>query len=160
MVKRSALVISLVIFSGWAALGATYTVPAGTVLNCRLSETLSTRLNYQGQPFTATLAEPLVINGNHVVPAGATVRGRIASLSRPGHIKGVGKILLAPQTIVLPSGRTLNVSAVLLHAYGAPGAQVANPEGVIKGPNGRMKDLKEVGLGVGGGGLLGTAIGG
>lgn len=160
MVKRAALVISLVTFSAWAALAATFTVPAGTILNCRLSQTLSTSLNYQGQSFTAVLAEPLVINGNQVVPAGATIRGRIASLSRPGHIKGVGKMLLAPQTITLPNGRTFNVSAVLLHAYGAPGARVANPEGTIKGPSARMRDLKEVGVGAGGGGLLGTAFGG
>lgn len=160
MVKRGALVISLVIFSCWAALAASHTVPAGTVLNCRLSQTLSTRLNYQGQSFTATLVEPLAVNGNQIVPAGATIRGRIASLGRPGRIKGVGKMLLVPQTITLPNGRILDVSAVLLHVYGAPGAKVANPEGTIKGPNGRMRDLKEVGIGAGGGGLLGTVIAG
>ena len=160
MVKRAVLVLSLVILSGWPAWAATYTIPAGTVLNCRLSETLSTSLNYRGQPFAATLAEPVVINGNRIVPAGATVRGRIASLSRPGHIKGVGKILLVPETLALPNGRTFTLSGVLLHAYGAPGAKVANPEGVVNGPASHMRDLKEVGIGVGGGSLLGTVFGG
>ncbi|MEJ2008325.1 MAG: TrbI/VirB10 family protein [Acidobacteriota bacterium] len=160
MVKRAVLLLSLVILAGWPALAATYTVPAGTVLNCRLSQTLSTSLNFRGQPFTATLAEPVVVNGNRIIPAGATVRGRIASLSKPGHIKGVGKMLLVPETLALPNGRTFTLNGVLLHAYGAPGAKVANPEGVVKGPNARMRDLKEVGIGVGGGGVLGTAIGG
>lgn len=160
MVKRAVLVVFLAILSGWTGRAATYTIPPGTVLHCKLSQTLSTRLNSQGQFFAATLAEPLVVNGNQVVPAGATIRGRIASLVRPGHIKGVGSMLLVPQTLAMPNGETFVVRAVLLHAFGAPGASIANSEGVVKGPNARMRDLKEVGIGIGGGGLLGTMFGG
>jgi hypothetical protein len=160
MVKRAVLVFSLVILSAWAGKAATLTVPPGTVLNCKLSQTLSTASNAQGQLFAAILAEPLVVNGNQIVPAGSTIRGRIASLSRPGRIKGVGKMLLVPETLALPNGQTFTMSAVLLHAYGAPGARIANPEGVVRGPGGRMRDLKEVGIGIGGGGLLGTMFGG
>ena len=160
MVKRAALVLSLVLLSAWAGMAANLTVPPGTVLNCRLSQTLSTALNTQGQLFAATLAEPLVVNGNQIVPAGATIRGRIASLNRPGRIKGVGKMLLSPETLALPNGQTFTINAVLLHTYGAPGAHIANPEGVVHGPNARVRDLKEVGIGIGGGGLLGTMMGG
>jgi len=160
MVKRFVLVLSLVILSAWAGRAATLTVSPGTVLNCRLSQTLSTALNSQGQLFAATLVEPLVVNGNQIVPAGATIRGRIASLNRPGRIKGVGKMLLAPETLAFPNGQTFTINAVLLHAYGAPGARIANAEGVVRGPDARLRDLKEVGVGIGGGGLLGTMIGG
>ena len=160
MVKRAALVFALAILSAWAGRAANVAVPPGTILNCRLSQTLSTALNSQGQLFAATLAEPLIVNGNQIMPAGATVRGRIANLTRPGRIKGVGKMLLVPETIALPNGQTFTMSAVLLHTYGAPGARMANPEGVVRGPDGRMRDLKEVGIGIGGGGLLGTMVGG
>jgi hypothetical protein len=160
MVKRAVLVASLVILSAWAGMAASVTVPPGTVLNCRLSQTLSTALNSQGQLFAATLAEPLIVNGTQIVPAGATIRGRIGSLRRPGHIKGVGKMLLVPETLAFPNGQTFTMSAVLLHAYGAPGARITNPEGVVRGPDARMRDLKEVGIGIGGGGLLGTMFGG
>lgn len=160
MVKRAVLVLSFVILSAWAGTAATLTVPPGTIFHCRLSQTLSTASNTRGQLFAATLAEPLVVNGNQVVPAGATIHGRIASLSRPGRMKGVGKMLLVPETLALPNGQTFTIDAVLLHAYGAPGARIANPEGVVRGPNARMRDLKEVGIGIGGGGLLGTMVGG
>lgn len=160
MVKRAVLVVSLVMLSAWGGRAATYAVPPGTVLNCKLSQTLSTKLNTQGQSFAATLAEPIVVNGNEIVPAGATLRGRIASLIRPGHIKGVGKMLLVPETLALPNGRTYTMNGVLLHIYGAPGASIANSEGVLKGPNARMRDIKEVGIGIGGGGLVGTMFGG
>ena len=160
MVKRAFLVASLVILSAWAGMAATLTVPPGTVLDTKLSQTLSTALNTQGQLFAAVLSEPVVVNGNQIVPAGATIRGRIAVLSRPGRIKGAGKMLLVPETLAFPNGQTFTINAVLLHAYGAPGARIANAEGVIQGPTGRMRDVKEVGIGIGGGGLLGTMIGG
>jgi len=160
MVKRAALVISLIILSAWAVMAANFTVPPGTILNCRLSQTLSTATNLQGQLFAATLAEPLTVNGTQIVPAGATIRGRIGSLSRPGRIKGVGEILLVPETLAFPNGQTFTMNAVLLEEYGAPDARIANPEGVVRGANARMRDLKEIGIGIGGGGLLGTMLGG
>ncbi len=160
MVKRAVLVVFLATLGCWTGRAATYTIPPGTVLNCKLSQTLSTRLNTRGQFFAATLDEPLVVNGNQVIPAGATLRGRIASLVRPGHIKGAGRMLLVPETLAMPNGETFVVRAILLHAYGAPGASMANSEGVVKGPNARMRDLKEVGIGIGGGSLIGAVFGG
>lgn len=160
MAKRAVLVISLILLGAWTGMAATLAVPSGTIFNCRLSQTLSTASNTQGQLFAATLIEPLIANGSQIVPAGATIRGRIASLSRPGRIKGVGKMLLVPETLALPNGQTFPINAVLLHAYGAPGARIANPEGVLRGRDGKLRDLKEVGVGIGGGSLLGTMIGG
>lgn len=160
MVKRAVLVASLVILSASAGMAATLSVPPGTVLDTKLSQTLSTALNTQGQLFAAVLSGPVVVNGTQIVPAGATIRGRIAVLNRPGRIKGSGKMLLVPETLAFPNGQTFTINAVLLHAYGAPGARIANAEGVMQGPTGRMRDVKEVGIGIGGGSLLGTIIGG
>ena len=160
MVKRAVLMASLIILSAWAGMAATLTVPPGTILNTKLSQTLSTDVNSEGQLFAAVLSEPVVVNDTQVIPIGATIRGRIATLNRPGRIKGTGKMLLVPETLAFPNGQTFTINAVLLHAYGAPGARIANAEGVIQGPTGRMRDVKEVGIGIGGGGLLGTMIGG
>jgi len=160
MVKRAVLVATLAILNAWAGKAATYTVPAGTILNCRLSETLSTAMNQQGQLFAATLVEPVVIDENQIIPAGSTIHGRITSLRRPGHVKGVGKMLLVPDTLALPNGQTFTMSGVLFEAYGAPGASIANSEGVIRGPNARMRDIKEVGIGIGGGTVVGSIFGG
>jgi hypothetical protein len=160
MVKRALLVV-LVVVSSWSLLwGASYNVPAGTILNCRLTQTLTTGLNSQGQSFAATVAEPLVVDGQVVIPTGATVQGRIASLSRPGRIKGVGEMVLSPETISMPNGRTFKLNAVLLHAYGAPGARVVDSEGLVKGPNAHKGDLMEIGIGTGAGTFLGTLVGG
>jgi hypothetical protein len=42
------------------------TVPQGTTLHCRLTETLSTRVSLQGDRFTATVSEPVALNGRDV----------------------------------------------------------------------------------------------
>lgn len=160
MVKRALLGILFTVLSVSLARAETYAISAGTTLHCRLVRTLSTKLNFQGDSFTATVTEPLVIDGKHVIPVGSTIDGRISWLARPGRIKGVGEMRLDAEKITLPDGRRLFVNALLVNAYGAEGARVAGEEGNIKGPHSRRKDLEEVGLGMGGGGFVGTLIGG
>jgi hypothetical protein len=137
-----------------------FAVPAGTTLHCRLLQTLTTKLNFRGDSFVATVSEPLVIDGKHVIPVGSTVEGHITWLTRPGRIKGVGEMRLDAEKINFPDGRSLPINAVLVNVYGAEGARVAGEEGSVKGARTRMKDLEEIGVGMGGGGFLGTIIGG
>lgn len=160
MVTRALLVALFIAGSGTPLAAASFTVPAGTVLNCRLAQTLTTQINSPGQDFAATVTEPLVIDGEEAIPIGATVRGRITTLSRPGRIKGVGEMMLSPETIAMPNGQTFTLKAVLLHAYGAPGAQVADTEGLLKGGDAHKADLTEIGIGTGGGTFIGLLVGG
>jgi len=160
MVKRALLGILLTILSVSVARAETFAVPAGTTLHCRLLQTLSTKLNFRGDSFVATVSESLVIDGRHIIPAGSTVEGRISWLARPGRIRGAGEMRLDAEKVNLPDGRSFPINAVLVNAYGAEGARVVGEEGYVKGPRSRMKDLEEIGVGMGGGGFLGTLIGG
>ena len=160
MVKRALLCILFTVWCVSVAWAETFAVPAGTTLHCRLLQTLSTKLNFQGDSFVATVSEPLVIDGKHVIPVGSTVEGRIAWLARPGRIKGVGEMRLDAEKVNFPDGRSFAVNAVLVNAYGAEDARVVGEEGYVKGPRSRIKDLQEIGLGMGGGGFLGTLFGG
>ena len=146
------------------------TVPAGTTLHCRLIQTLSTRVNYPGDTFTALVSEPLAVNGRTLIPVGSTLTGRVASVKRPGRIKGVGEMRLLAQGLALPDGRDVPLDAVLEGAKGAGQvAGPAGPEGTIKGPHSRVKTIGET-LGFAGGGtlvglifahpLVGMAVGG
>jgi len=67
---------------------------------------------------------------------------------------------LSAEKITFPNGRSTPISAVLLSAYGAEGAKVAGIEGTVKGSSSRLRQLQEVGMGMGGGGFVGTLIGG
>jgi hypothetical protein len=159
MVKRVLLSVSLLVLGVSFARAEKNTIPVSTVLHCRLTQTLTTHLNAQGDSFTADVTEPVTIDGREVIPAGAKIEGRIAQLQHPGRIRGVGEMRLAAEKVVMPDGATYPLSAILAAVYGAD-AMVHGEEGNVKGPNSQLRTLKEVGVGMGGGGLVGTIFGG
>src|SRR3954471_23620918 len=66
----------------------TFTVPAGTLVSVRLGETLGSKTSQAGQDFTATLAEPVIVEQKEVIPAGADARGTVVDAKGLGHFKG------------------------------------------------------------------------
>lgn len=160
MVKRVLLSTLLASFLALPAAAEQFVLPAGSPLHCRLTQAVSTKLNFQGDAFTATVTEPVVINGHQAVPYGSTVQGRIAWMQRPGRVKGAGAMQLAVDKITFPDGRSFPVAASLVTTYGAEGAKMNGTEGLVTGPTSRLKDLEEVGIGMGGGGFMGTMFGG
>lgn len=160
MVKRALLCLALTIWAVAALQAETYNIAAGTKIHCRLTQTITTKMNFQNDPFTATVTEPLVLAGRQVIPLGSTIDGRIAWLVRPGRIRGVGEMRLDIERITFPDGRSFTVNAVLVNAYGAEGTEVRDEEGYIRGPSSKMKDLQRIGLGMGGGGFIGIIAGG
>lgn len=63
-------------------------VPAGTVLTVRLGDALSSKTSQAGQAFTATLAEPVQVDGKDVIPSGATASGTVTDAKPLGRFKG------------------------------------------------------------------------
>lgn len=160
MVKRALLFLVLATVGVVGARAEVRTVPAGSMIYCRLNETLSTGLNFQGDTFTATVSEPLVLSGDLVIPSGARIEGRIVYLSRPGRIRGVGGMRLSAEKVVFPDGRASTLSAVLINVLGTESVKVADEEGILKGPNSRKADLQEVGATAAAGGVIGAIFGG
>lgn len=161
MVKRALLSVVLLTSGITMAFAETpvqmeiFSVPAGTMLHCRTNQTLTTKLNAQGDAFTINVAEPVSINGHVVVPVGATLAGRITLMERPGRIKGVGQMRLTAEQITLPDGRIFPLGATLMTAYGVNHIKVVGNEGLVKGPNSHAPDFEEIGAGTVGGTLLG-----
>ena len=77
----------------------TYTVPTGTVVSVRLGETLGSKTSQAGQDFTATLAEPVVVEGKEVIPAGADAHGTVVDAKGLGHFKGGALLKIALTSI-------------------------------------------------------------
>jgi hypothetical protein len=133
-------------------------IPEGTTLHTKLAETLTTKLNYTGDPFSATIFEPITLNNRTVIPAGSTLQGRISILERPGRITGVGMMRLAVDRIAIADGRTMPLTATLVMAPDAENATVESEEGVVKAPTTRFRDAKEIIAGTAGGGVLGLLL--
>lgn len=71
-----------------------FVIPSGTELNVRVDETLDTNRNERGDQFTATLTDPVVVNGQAVLPAGTHVTGHVLENRPAGILKGRAKLML------------------------------------------------------------------
>jgi len=133
-------------------------VPAGTALMVRLDTTLATFSNRVGDPFRGSVMQPVVINGQTVIPAGATVEGRVTKISEPRRISGKPTIGILPEAVILPSGERFYLDATLTDTN-LRGTDV-NSEGQFKGSTHDRRDTLEEGGGTAGGMLVGGLVGG
>lgn len=76
------------------------TIKPGTYVTVRINQPLSSDRNQPGDAFSATLVEPLVVDGVVVSERGQTVAGRVTDAEKAGRVKGVSK--LGVQLIDLP----------------------------------------------------------
>lgn len=133
-------------------------VPAGTALMVRLETTLATFSNRAGDPFRGSITQPIVVDGKTLIPAGATVEGRVTKISEPRRISGKPTIGLLPEAVILPTGERYFLDATLTDTN-IPGTDVNN-EGQFKGSGHDRRDTIEQGAGTAGGMLVGGLIGG
>jgi hypothetical protein len=134
-------------------------VPAGTALMVKLETTLATFSNKPGDPFHGRLTQAVVINGNTVIPAGATVEGRVTKVAEPRRIAGKPTIGILAEALVLPTGERLFLDASLVDTNIGEGTDV-NQEGEFKGSGHDRRDQLETGGGTLGGMLVGGLVGG
>lgn len=140
----------------WAQ--TTATVPEGTALRVKLETTISTFSSKVGDPFQGKISEAVVVDGKTMIPAGATVEGRVTKLSEPRRVQGKPTIALLPEHVITPDGQRYMLNAVLVDTD-IQGTDV-NQEGQFKGAGHDRRDQIEVGGGTGAGMLVGGLIGG
>lgn len=86
----------------------TITIPVGTVITVRLGETLSSKESSAGQGFSATVAEPVAVEGKTVIEKGAAARGTVVDAKSMGHFKG-GALLEVRLNSVTINGKETSV---------------------------------------------------
>jgi hypothetical protein len=140
-------------------------IPEGTRLTLQLNNHLSTKLNNEGDPFTAVVMLPLYMGDRMVIPKGSLVTGSISRISRPGRFKGKAVMTLLFQSINIPGRGELSITASLA---GLPeGNGTVRSEGTVEGKGSEGSDAGRIltpgvlGGGIGGlvGGGRGAAIG-
>ena len=78
-------------------------VPAGTALAVRISESLSTEKSAEGDTFSGSLAKDLVIDGKTLAPAGSEVSGVVYHSVRSGKVKGLAELGLRLRYQIVPN---------------------------------------------------------
>ena len=94
------------------------TVPYGTVLAVRLTETLSSELNQPGDTFSASLGSPIVIGNRVIIPEGAGVKGKIVD-ARNARRFGGRSALVIEVTQLAYNGRTYDLRSNQYSQQGA-----------------------------------------
>ncbi len=119
---------------------AAYTIPAGTHISIRLGQEINSKTATEGQPFTATVARPVIVAGTIVIHDGASASGTVVATKSRGRFKGEGYLELKLDA-VRADGRTYPVAT-------------STVERVEKGKGKRTAGF------IGGGGGFGALIGG
>ncbi len=134
-------------------------IPAGTVLNVKLTQALSSKTAQPGDPFTATLADPIVAHGKTVIPAGATVTGKVVDAKSKGKVKGEARLELAATSISV-HGKTYPIQASMqgLSEKGKGKRTAATTGGGAAG-GALIGGLAGGGKGAGIGALVGAGVG-
>lgn len=97
---------------------ALLTIPAGTVVVIRTNEFLSTDRNQIGDQFTATLEQPIIVDGYVVVHRGQTVIGKVRSVQKAGRVKGTSQLGVELTDLTLADGQQAPVFTELWRASG------------------------------------------
>jgi len=157
---RKLLVLAFAMLFALTAVAQTnLALPAGTAVKMKLQTTLATFTTKAGYPFAGRVTEAVMMDGKTVIPVGSTVEGRVTRVSEPRRIAGKPTIGISPQTVVLPNGERYTMNATLVDTSLRNGTDV-NEEGQFKGAGHDGSDLKEIGVGTGGGMVIGGLTGG
>lgn len=120
------------------------TVPAGTVLQVRTVEGLSSETNHEADVWHGTLNSDIVVDDQTVIPAGAEVAGRVMEAHAATHYSGGASLVL-------------NVEKV---SFNGKSYQVATDNWQRKGDTRGKNTAEKVGGGAAVGAILGGIFGG
>jgi hypothetical protein len=124
---------------GQAAAGKAV-LPTGQHIVVRLNQAVGSKISQSGESFSATVAQPVEVDGKVVIPQGAEATGTIAEAVPLGRFKGGARLRLALNSIKV-DGNTYRVQT----------------EAVNRAAKGKGK---RTAVAVGGGAGLGALIGG
>ena len=157
--KKLTVLPGILLLAGMAAAQTNPAVPAGTALMVKLDTTLATFSNKPGDPFQGKLSQPVMLGGRIMIPAGATVEGRVTRVSEPRRIQGKPMIAILPEAVIFPNGERYFLDATLVDTNLGRGSDV-DTEGRFKGSGFDKSDKIETGAGTAGGMLIGGLAGG
>ncbi len=142
-----------------APLPVTLNLPSGKYLTVRMNSFLTTDRNQPGDAFTASLVEPLVIDGFVVAHRGQIVNGRVVDVKKAGRVSGTSSMRVELTELLLADGQQLPIHTQLVYREGR--TSVGRDAGAIAGTTalGAIVGAAAVGTGFGAGmGALGGAV--
>src|SRR5437588_3185468 len=126
-----------------AGSGEKVIVPAGTRVGVVVQNGISTRSAKPGDSVYLQTSFPITIGNRIVIPVGSYLRGELVESKRPGRVKGRGEFRMRLNTLILPTGYTVDLNAAPRSADSG-GKETMDSEGKITGGSDKGKDVGTV----------------
>jgi hypothetical protein len=120
------------------------TIPAGTAIEARITEHLTSQKAKPGDVFHGTLVNPMVVNGRVLYPKGANVTGQVIAVHPSGRLSDPGVLELVLTSV--GSGKTTT--------------RLTTESFKIKGESHTKSNITKIGGGTAAGAILGGIFGG
>jgi hypothetical protein len=105
-----------------------------TKIKVTLQTQLSSKLSEVGDPVVATIDEPIIVNGETVVPKRTEIRGRVASVRAAGRPHKEGQMSIIFERIAMPWGEEpITVVLTSVDDWSSDKKMKANDEGKVSG---------------------------
>lgn len=127
-----------------AALPAQLTIKSGTYITVRINQPLSSDHNQPGDAFSATLANPVVVDGVVVAQRGQMVAGRVVEVQKAGRVEGVSRLGIELTELTLVDGQQVPLRTQLIGR---------------SGPTSEGRDAAAIGATTASGAAIGAAAG-
>ncbi len=121
------------------------TLVVGTLIPVRTVEALSSDRNHQGDTFTASLDEPLEVDGMVIAERGAKLEGRVVDSQQAGRVKGLSNLTIELTKLSTSDGQKVEIHTETFQK---------------QGETSKGNDAAKVGAGAGIGAAIGAIAGG
>ena len=122
------------------------TIPAGTTLRLRVTRGFGSDISQVEDSVAATLAQSIVVDGRTALPAGSGATGYVVEATRPGRVKGRGRVAVRFNRI--EPARDDRTYAMQTRSW------------VAVAPATKKKDALTIGIPAAGGALVGALVDG
>jgi hypothetical protein len=134
-------------------------LPTATVFRLKLDRSISTASARPGEPFTATLTQPVAVDGRTVIPAGAIVHCRVDRAHAARRFSGKPSLSIKALSVQMPGGEELNFTASVVDTSNPRHLDV-DEEGNVRGASPNPMNKVELGSLTAVGAVAGTVVAG
>ena len=120
------------------------TIPAGTTLRLDLASSIASDTSKVEDPVSARVREAVVVGGQTVVPAGASLAGVVTDVADSGRVKGRARIAYRFNSLTVDDEKYDIATAPTSHMAEAT----------------KKQDATKIGIGAGAGAAIGAVLGG
>ncbi len=135
-------------------------IPSGTAITVRMTDAVDSRVAHLGQTFRASIDEPVVINGQTVIPRGADAVAKLVEDQQSGKFEGKTVLTLALTDISINGQMIDTTTGSVSQASGSRGARTAKVVGGTTALGAIIGALAGGGRGAAIGAASGAAVGG